>query len=59
MATKLDKEVTSDREIYTILNNPLIVWTRQFTWQMKNLPFHEACGHKTRQDGSLWFTWSF
>ena len=32
------------------------MWAHQVTWQINNVYFHfnETCGHKTRQDGSLW-----
>ena len=43
MATKLDREVAShENMLSTKLNNPLITWAHQVTWQIKNLHFHEA-----------------
>ena len=40
-------------------NNPLIMWSREVTWQMENLylPFRKLYDHQTWQVGNLWWTY--
>ena len=60
MATKLNRKVAYDEKMLSTKSyNPLITWTHQVAWQIKNvilyLQFHETCSNKTKQDGGLWY----